>query len=181
MVDESDQTQSPLLPRVFLSLSASDEDFVHKVERNLIHGIAFLYTRSFRTGDDMIEVMEKHVRASWLFVLFASEDSLRSKWVQFEIDQARLGHINRPDHKVLVFPASPTIKASDLPDWMRRFWFDTSGRSAKDIARYINNHLRFGLLRPHVYGRGRLLDRGLGQYAESLARVGVCNCSRRAR
>jgi tetratricopeptide (TPR) repeat protein len=56
---------------------------------------------------------------------------------------------------------------------MRRFWFDTTGRNAKDIARYINHHLRFGLLRPRTYGRGLLVDQAQSAFAEHIAQTGT--------
>jgi hypothetical protein len=38
--------------------------------------------------------MEKRIGGASVFALFSSRASLTSKWVAFEIDRARLNHIN---------------------------------------------------------------------------------------
>jgi hypothetical protein len=143
------------------------------VEEYLLHGLAFIYTSSFHTGDELISTMENHVRSSWIFALFASQDSLESHWVRFEIDQARLANITRADHKILVFPASKSIQSTDLPAWIRRYWFEAEGRTAKDIARYINNQVRFSLLYQRVYGRGKTIDAATSRFSQHIAQARV--------
>jgi hypothetical protein len=76
---------NPTLPRIFFSLSSADEPFVRKVANNPIHGLAFLYTENHSTGDEVIATLQRHVRSSWIFAFFASEDSLESHWVNFEL------------------------------------------------------------------------------------------------
>lgn len=158
-----------MIPQVFLSLSGVDDDFVGEVEENVIEGVCFYYRRSFQNGDSLIEEMEKHVNQSSIFVLFASKSSVESVWVKFEIDHARIKKIKNSNFRILVFPADKTVDFSDLPVWMRDYWFDKKGRSPRDVARYINSEILLKLMRPQIFGRGGQLDDATNQLQDVVA------------
>jgi tetratricopeptide (TPR) repeat protein len=150
-----------MVPKAFLSLSAEDAAFVDRVYRHLPHGQAFFFKQSFANGALMLEVMEREVATSQLFVLFASKASLEKTWVKFEIEQARLARINGSQKRLQVFPADGAVTPADLPEWMRQFWFDQKARGARDIARLISRTLNIAVGTPlaeRMYGRGVLQD-----------------------
>jgi len=109
------------VPQAFLSLSGEDDAFVEKVYRHLPDGLAFFYRKSFKNGEEILGAMERGVDRSSLFVFFASQASIASHWTNFELDQARLAAIRRPNFKILLFPLTPTIIPSMLPAWVRQY------------------------------------------------------------
>ncbi len=150
--------------RVFLSLSFTDVDFVRKVSRRLPRGVANFYERSFERGDDLIHAMEEMMDSSDIFVLFASQASLSSYAVQFEIEEARRRAVFGKLKRVIVFPIETGIGFSDLPSWLRNSWAPNIGESAADIARYITTLLLepdrgLSTAAPKIVGRGATLDR----------------------
>ncbi|MER8855838.1 toll/interleukin-1 receptor domain-containing protein [Mesorhizobium australicum] len=130
--------------------------------------LAHFYPRSFTNGESMIRAMEDRVGAATIFVLFASAASIRSKWVGFEMDRAKLAKIKEPNRRTLVFLIDPNVGVGDLPEWMREFWVPHAGRSVRDIARYIRNVLldvaitASPLSQP--VGRGAFNDNAIAQF-----------------
>ncbi|MCW0221189.1 MAG: TIR domain-containing protein [Prosthecobacter sp.] len=152
-----------MIPKVFLSLSGKDENYVETVSRHLPDGLAIFYKRSFENGQNLIEAMEQGVESSSVFVFFASQEAIDSCWVKFEIDRARIQKIMRPNIRILVFPLLKSVTPSMLPEWMREFWISNAGQAPKDVARYIRNILKLAPIAPpalvaDVFGRGQLLD-----------------------
>lgn len=150
-----------MTPKAFLSLAAEDTDFVSRVYRHLPHGQAFFFKQSFANGALMLDVMEREVGSSQLFVLFASKTSVQKTWVKFELERARLAQISGAQKRLQVYPADPNVSASDLPKWMQDFWFDNKARTPRDIARIISkelNSLAPAVLTNQMYGRGALQD-----------------------
>jgi TIR domain len=155
---------SVMTAKVFLSLSYVDRDFAAQVRSKLPSGLAYFYEESFENGELLLAAMERAVKDAAIFVLFASKKGQESPWVKFEIDQARLQHLQNPNHRVLVFPTDPNVVISDLPAWMRAHWIPRAGYSPADVARYITTVL----LEPNVgvstgaiqvVGRGKTPDR----------------------
>ncbi|MBF5044504.1 TIR domain-containing protein [Aggregicoccus sp. 17bor-14] len=152
-----------MVPQVFLSLSGYDDAFVEKVWRRLPEGLALFYKKSFANGQKLLDAMEEGVDRSSVFVLFASKHSIDSCWVGFEVDQARLAKIQRPNLRVLVFPLSADITSAVLPTWMRQYWVSRAGWNPQDIARYVRHILTSPPIAPsslsaRVFGRGQHLD-----------------------
>lgn len=116
-----------MIAKVFLSLSHIDRNFVTQVRSRLPGGLAYFYEKGFDSGENLIEAMERVVKDSAIFVLFASRPATASPWVRFEIDQARLQHIQQLRHRVLVFPTDPDVRLSDLPEWLRSHWIARAG------------------------------------------------------
>src|SRR5262249_5969530 len=110
-----------------------------------------------------------------LFVLFASKPAAESPWVRFEIERARVEHIRKSSHRILIFPTSPDVRINDLPEWLRDFWMPRAGWAAADIARYIttiilepDRGISGGVVR--TIGRGKTLDELEQIAAEHLTR-----------
>jgi tetratricopeptide (TPR) repeat protein len=157
-----------MLPRVFLSLSGVDAKFVDSVHRILPDGMAYFYPKSFENGENLITAMEERIAESRVFVLFVSRDSVKSVWVNFEIDRARLNKIQSHNFKYLVFPIDRDVDYSCLPAWMKEGWVASAGQTAKDIARYLRGVLagmaeQSGTLVPPL-GRGGLIDKARREY-----------------
>lgn len=151
-----------MLPTVFLSLEGAEQEFVDKVRRFLPDGLAYFYPRSFANGEELISAMEERVGQASIFVLFASKKALKSPWVGFEIDRARIAKIKDKRFRVLVMPIGSDVSHSDLPAWMREHWVGRVGDAPREIARYIRKALVTGPLShlpgAQVFGRGALVD-----------------------
>ncbi|WP_417619588.1 TIR domain-containing protein [Parasphingorhabdus sp.] len=148
---------------VFLSLSFVDANFVRQVHDRLPIGVGRFYEKSFDNGELILDAMEKGVRSSKVFVLFASPEGLASPAVNFEIDLAKLSKLEDKNYRILVFPTSPEVSFRDLPTWLQKYWTSQSGWLPTDIARYITTILlepNLGLSNaaPQIYGRGKDLD-----------------------
>lgn len=151
-----------MLPTVFLSLEGGDESFVTKVQRFLPDGLAYFYPRSFSNGEELISAMEQRVGKATMFALFATKKALKSPWVGFEIDRARISKIKDPKFRVIVIPIDPAVTHADLPAWMRDYWVGRVGDGPREVARYIRKALITGPLShlpgAQVFGRGALVD-----------------------
>lgn len=166
-----------MIPQVFLSLSGEDDDFVDRVWRHLPEGLAIFYRKSFRNGQKLLEAMEAGVEASTVFVFFASEASLRSRWAGFEIDQARFNAIRRANFRILVFPLEAKVSSSMLPAWMQQYWIPNAGWNPKDIARYIRHVVTSQpIASPTIagppIGRGQLLDVATRRWMAAISEFG---------
>jgi tetratricopeptide (TPR) repeat protein len=150
--------------KVFLSLSFVDKDFVAQVRQKLPAGVAYFYEASFENGELLLDAMERSVADAAIFVLFASKAGQQSPWVGFEIDQARLQHIQTKNHRVLIFPTDSVTSVQDLPVWLRSHWVAQAGLRESDIARYITNvllepNVGASPSAPRIVGRGKTLDK----------------------
>ena len=159
----SQDSQRLAIPRVFLSLSGVDEQFVTNVHNSLPIGLAYFYRKSFKTGALLIEEMETSISSSSLFALFVSNAALASHWVHFEMERARLQMITRSDFRLAIFPVESTVQLSDLPEWMREYWIGQSGFTPRDIARQIRAILTeigaaTSTAPKRIFGRGSLMD-----------------------
>jgi len=166
-----------MIPHVFLSLSGEDDDFVERVWRHLPEGLAIFYRKSFKNGQKLLEAMESGVEHSSVFVFFASEASIRSCWTGFEIDQARLAAIHRPNFRILVFPLQVDITPTMLPSWMRQYWISNVGWNPKDVARYIRHvvtsqPIASAALSSPPIGRGELLDIATRRWMAAISEFG---------
>lgn len=126
--------------RAFLSHSSRDAEFVQAVADELGRQYTWLYTQQFATGDEFLEGMERGLRESGVFVLFASRAALESVFVAFEITEARHREIVRSLDRVLVFLLEPDLSQMDLPKWLRRSQA-THASAPKPVARTIRDAL----------------------------------------
>lgn len=164
-----------MLPTVFLSLEGGDKSFVNKVQRFLPDGLAYFYPRSFRNGEELISAMEQRVGNATMFALFASKKALKSPWVGFEVDRARIAKIKDPKFRVIVIPTDPTVTHADLPVWMRDYWVGRVGDGPREVARYIRKALITGPLShlpgAQVFGRGALVDAAVASVNDVVLRT----------
>lgn len=77
-------------PKVFISYSYQDKEFVHKLVKDLAaEGInPWFDDLEIRPGDSLIEKISDGIRQSDYILVVLSENSLQSKWVQEEIKMA---------------------------------------------------------------------------------------------
>jgi hypothetical protein len=167
--------EAEMMPTVFLSLEGANERFVEQVQRFLPDGLAYFYPRSFANGEALISAMEERVGKASLFVLFASKRAVKSPWVGFEIDKARLAKIKDPKFRIIVVALDPEVTHADLPQWMGDYWVGPVGKGPREIARYIRRALIAGPLSNlpgnQVYGRGDLVDKAVNQVGEIVLRT----------
>ncbi|MBZ9680938.1 MULTISPECIES: toll/interleukin-1 receptor domain-containing protein [unclassified Mesorhizobium] len=157
------------LPTVFLSLHGSDERMVEQVHNLLPDGLAYFYPVSFKNGENLVSAMEERTAESSMFVFFVSKKSLKSCWVDFEIDRTKIAKIKKPQTRFLVIFLDRDLNHRDLPSWMQEYWVGSIGTGARDIARYIRRALISGPLAElpgsQVYGRGGLIDQARADIA----------------
>ena len=165
-----------MLPTVFLSLEGTNEGFVAQVQRFLPDGLAYFYPRSFANGEALISAMEDRVGKASLFVLFTSKKAVKSPWVGFEIDKARLAKIKDPKFRIIVVALDHDVTHADLPGWMRDYWVDRQevyavGRTAMLMMRRDQN---FSGAKTLLTGQ---LQRGIGGqvYIRRLRAIAAAN------
>lgn len=89
-------------PRAFLSHAHVDAELVHAVATRVGRPFVTIDSVEFRAGDELLSVMERAIRESAIFVLFASQASLSSMWVNFEVNEARFHQALSRIQKTLV-------------------------------------------------------------------------------
>jgi Flp pilus assembly protein TadD len=111
---------SGLSVKAFLSHSSADKPFVLAVANQLGRRRARFDAWEFEPGQRFMEAIRKSVAASDLFVLFASQSSLKSLWVKFEVNEAE--ELLRAEilKSALVLIIDQQTRHSDLPAWMQR-------------------------------------------------------------
>ena len=94
----------------------------------------------FKTGDEFKKSIEKGLDSSSIFVLFASQHSLLSDWVNFEVEEAWYKKLERNLQKSLVYMITDSIDIEEIPIWLRRAKVQR-GNVPKVVAREIRTHL----------------------------------------
>ena len=122
--------------KVFLSYSHDDGDLVKKVANELGRQYAQYDEFVFETGEDLRSAIRKALDNSSIFVLFASRNSLKSTWVQFESGEAELRRIQALLTNALVYLIDDDIHIEDIPIWLQKGKI-TSQKSPGIIARDI--------------------------------------------
>jgi tetratricopeptide (TPR) repeat protein len=126
--------------KAFLSHSSEDKEFVNAVALELGRQYCIYDERVFYTGNDFKESIEHGLDSSAVFVLFASENSLLSDWVNFEIGESWYKKLERGLQKHLVYIITDSVEIEDIPIWLRRAKIQR-GNIAKIIAREIRGHI----------------------------------------
>ena len=109
------------MAKAFLSHSSYDKDFVREVANRLGRQHCVFDERTFATGEEFKEEIERALDDSYVFVFFVSKASLDSVWVRFELKEAWYHSLQGTLKKSLVYVLDDGITIDDLPDWMRRF------------------------------------------------------------
>lgn len=126
--------------KAFLSHSSKDKEFVRAVAQELGRQYCIFDEQVFETGDDFKTSIEKGLDASSIFVLFASNNSLLSDWVNFEIDEVWYKKLSRDLQKSLTYIITDSVRIEDIPPWLTRTKVQR-GNVPKIVARDIRNHL----------------------------------------
>lgn len=145
--------------RAFLSHSSIDKEFVMPVARRLGRRRVKIDQWEFETGDNFIASIRAAMGAAGSFVLFASQNSLKSLWVKFEMQEAE--ELLRADvlKSALVLIIDRDTRPADLPKWMHRVLVDqvlSPNAAARSIEHHLNK-LRGVEHEPLFFGRGELL------------------------
>ena len=146
-------------PTAFLSHSSVDKAFVEAVALRLGRVQVFFDKWCFETGDEFIKAIPAAMGASDVFVLFASPDSLRSLWVQLEIDHAQVLLASSVLRKAVVFIIDDSVDHTDLPGWMQGL-LTQKYSSPNAVARVIQTRLdslRGVKQSEYFFGRDQLL------------------------
>jgi tetratricopeptide (TPR) repeat protein len=127
-----------MLIRAFLSYSHHDSAIVDAVAEAIGRPFVTIDRISFRSGDELVEAMDRSAAEAAVFVAFVSRESLSSVWVQHELSEARFysssGRLKNP----LAVMLDSRVEVSELPAWMRRYKVIRS-TAAKPIARLIRS------------------------------------------
>ena len=106
--------------KAFLSHSTKDKKLVEIVANLLGRASVVLDQYCFQTGTNFEEAITNGLNQSDIFVLFASQHSLASDWVQTELTEASQRNIHREIKKVLVYTIDDETTVSDLPNWLQK-------------------------------------------------------------
>lgn len=143
--------------KAFLSHSWSDKEFVTAVAEELGRQFCVFDEYWFRTGEEFKTSIEQGLDESSVFVLFASIESLKSIYVNFEINEAWYQKLQRNLRKSLVYLIDSSVTVHDLPNWLQRSLVQREN-APQIIARAIRAHLDEFLRErqtPYFLGRAR--------------------------
>ena len=100
---------------------------------------------AFQSGIEFKQSIEKGLDDSNIFVLFASQESLASIWVGFEVNEAFYGLLQKRINRVLVLFLGDSIQLDKLPEWLRRskaIVVKSPKQAAREIRLHLNEFLR---------------------------------------
>lgn len=110
--------------RAFLSHSSKQKDLVKQIALNLGKANAVYDDYEFESGVPILDEILSGLSHSELFVLFISDDSLNSIWVQKEITQAhrnlQLGE-NRKIFPILIDRSINVAEDLRIPEWLKAY------------------------------------------------------------
>src|SRR5947208_10244847 len=95
--------------KAFLSHSSANKEFVGAVATELSRQYCVYDERSFQTGKDFRDSIEKGLEESSVFVLFATKEALSSLWVDHEVDEAWFRKLQKQISRALVFILDSSI------------------------------------------------------------------------
>lgn len=106
--------------KVFLSHSSKDKKFVEKLKEDLENkGIDTWYdNKDLDIGDIVSDAIAEGIQQSWFFLIVISPNSVNSKWVKYELDEAYDQHINS-GKKVLPIVIGD-LKHEDVPQRLKK-------------------------------------------------------------
>ncbi|MEM7041936.1 MAG: toll/interleukin-1 receptor domain-containing protein [Pseudomonadota bacterium] len=122
--------------KAFLSHSSADKHLVKQVADFLRRARVWFDEMHIETAADLRTALRKGIRETDLFVLFASENSLRSEWVNWEVAIAERQFLAGKIEKIAAFVIDDKVTHKDLPEIFQNTRIDNS-RSPKHIASEI--------------------------------------------
>jgi len=108
------------MPKVFLSHSSFDKDFVEKVYAELGAGRCVYDVKTFAKNCDLPAQIRDGLESCEIYALFLSAASVQSKWVTGELDLAQELKAQWQIKKFLIFQLDDT-RWDSLPKWMGRY------------------------------------------------------------
>jgi len=125
--------------KAFISHSSTDKAIVEEIAKRVTAARWEIDSHTFEEGNRSAAEILAALNRSDLFVLIASENSMRSDWVRSELDLAQQLLLSRKLGGVVVFVIDGTA-AADLPEWIRMHVFVRTS-SAIRIANSIRAKL----------------------------------------
>jgi len=110
-------------PYAFISYSRKDEEILDKLISRLGEENVFTDKLNVEEGELLPYKLSKGIQDSNWFVLLASKNSMKSKWVQYEVNQAIINWIEKRNYDIVVvkidecelFPELKPFNYIDLP------------------------------------------------------------------
>ena len=148
------------MSKAFLSHNSADKQFVEKVANKLDRAKVVFDKYMFYEAEDFRDSIQKGLKQSSLFVLFASKESLSAPWVKYELNEAELLLIAGEIKKILIFLVGDEVDHSDLPKWCQKALVITSTNPGITARLIEENLLKINSSYQDVYvGRGTDLDK----------------------
>jgi tetratricopeptide (TPR) repeat protein len=126
--------------KAFLSHSSVDKELVRKIAQELGRQFCILDEQAFANGAEFKASIRKGLTESSVFVLIASKASLKSMWVEFEINEIENLQLQKHFSYALVYQIDSDVQLADFPEWMKRLKIKRE-ISPKIIARDIKQRL----------------------------------------
>lgn len=110
------------MPKAFLSYSSAQKSIVKSIADQLGTTRCFIDSKSFEEGMDTLEEIMKHLDVTDLFVLFLSDEALKSPWVEKEILKAKDNFDNDIIKRIYPIIIDNKINYKDprIPEWLRK-------------------------------------------------------------
>lgn len=106
--------------KAYLAYSSVDRRYVKSVATGLGRINIVFDDKSFDPGFDFRILIREGLDKSNVLIFFVSQSSLKSSWVNFEIDEAEWRLITGQISGVISIIIDDETQISDLPEWMRR-------------------------------------------------------------
>lgn len=135
------------MTKIFLSHSSKDKvDFINPVYKRLCSKFGeqriIIDQFSFEEGRKTAEEIEKYIEQSDLIVLFISDDSLESEWIQKEYSFAKK-MIEQRDSQICPIIIDDEIFYNDsrIPDWLKESYNIQKIRSTRKASDIISSRM----------------------------------------
>ena len=127
--------------KLYLAHSSLDKSFVDRVAVQLGRHSVVYDKWSFNPGDPLLEAMQEGLENSDGFVLFASNRSLKSVWVTYELEEAEWRLATERLQFAMTVIVQGELETSDLPAWLTRSLV-VSSPNPKHAARALVGEVR---------------------------------------
>jgi len=131
--------------RAFLSHSSKDKDsYVRNVAKWLGKDNIVYDEFTFEEGEKPLDEIIKGLEKTQVFVLFLSENALKSEWVQKEITEAKMKLDASAISKVfqIIIEDGLTYEDTRIPQWLRDNYKQKPIKRAQVAAKKIHKKLR---------------------------------------
>ncbi|BDD08533.1 hypothetical protein FUAX_09650 [Fulvitalea axinellae] len=112
------------MSRAFLSHSSKQKNLVRNIANNLGKGQCVFDEFEFESGMPILGEILKGLKSTELFVLFISDDSLNSEWVQQEISEAKNILDNGYQKSIYPILIDRSLNVGDdkrIPSWLKKY------------------------------------------------------------